>query len=443
MCIFASSETAAVRNLLALVNPVRISSPMRHTKKSSKPFRFSDNNGKSSSPSYGGAARRAGPGKKFSSQSSSDKTAYGKSNAASPLSGRTDFDKKRGRKTETDRQAYGKSSKPFSKTSAGKSSFGKPYTKTSSEGTALGDTPRYGKTSRKPLYTKSFSKPPFGKPPYVKSDSRTPSAKPREQKPLRQNTPWQAPEKTNAESIFLWGVHAVRAAWNNPQRRCYRLWLSDAGQEHFATFGSDAQDQLLKRPDPKHVDRVTLDHLIPPNSVHQGIILEAAPLHQPSLSELVAANPPPDLILVLDQVTDPHNVGAILRSAQAFGAGGVIMTERNAPDTTGVLAKTASGAIEHLPVVHVVNLSRALDELHEAGYWSVGLAEEGTKDLAALDLTGRTVLLLGAEGPGLRQLTRKKCHELARLPTGEVIGSLNVSNAAAVALYEVKRQRKI
>jgi 23S rRNA (guanosine2251-2'-O)-methyltransferase len=118
------------------------------------------------------------------------------------------------------------------------------------------------------------------------------------------------------------------------------------------------------------------------------------------------------------------------------------MTERNAPGLTGVLAKAASGAIEHVPLVHVVNLARAIEELQQAGYWCVGLAEEATKDLSECDLSGRTALFLGAEGEGLRQLTRKKCDELARLPTGGPIGSLNVSNAAAVALYEVRRQKK-
>ena len=134
-------------------------------------------------------------------------------------------------------------------------------------------------------------------------------------------------------------------------------------------------------------------------------------------------------------------MGAIARSAAAFGAGAVIMTERNAPGLTGVLAKAASGAIEHVPLIHIVNLARAIEELQQAGYWCVGLAEEAERDLSACDLTGRTALLCGAEGEGLRQLTRKKCDELARLPSSGPIASLNVSNAAAVALYEVRRQK--
>jgi 23S rRNA (guanosine2251-2'-O)-methyltransferase len=176
--------------------------------------------------------------------------------------------------------------------------------------------------------------------------------------------------------------------------------------------------------------------------VHQGVVLETAQLHEPLLRDVIAGDNPPDLLLMLDQVTDPHNVGAILRSAAAFGAGAVIMTERNAPGTTGVLAKAASGASEYVPQIHVANLARSLDDLQEAGYWRVGLAEEGEKDIGALDLSGRTVLVLGAEGEGLRQLIRKKCDELAHLPTIGPIGSLNVSNAAAVGLYEIRRQKK-
>lgn len=246
--------------------------------------------------------------------------------------------------------------------------------------------------------------------------------------------------KPMGENVLIWGIHAARAAYLNPQRRITRVWLTEAGQKLFESTIAEARDELLKRPDAKKVNREEMDRVTPPNSVHQGIVIETTPLTDPGLHAIISANPPPALILMLDQVTDPHNVGAILRSAAAFGAGAVIMTERNAPATTGVLAKSASGALEHVPMVHVVNLSRALDDLREAGYWCVGLAEEGKKSLSDLDLSGRTVLVLGAEGEGLRHLTRQKCDELARLPTQGPIGSLNVSNAAAVALYEVRRQ---
>jgi 23S rRNA (guanosine2251-2'-O)-methyltransferase len=186
-------------------------------------------------------------------------------------------------------------------------------------------------------------------------------------------------------------------------------------------------------------DRALLDSLLP-GTVHQGIALDAAPLPETHLNDLLAKQP--RLLVVLDQVTDPHNVGAILRSAAAFGAEGVILTERHAPGMTGTLAKTASGALEHVPLVPVVNLARALEQLREAGFWCIGLAEEGEKSLGAHDLSGATALVLGAEGDGLRRLTRERCDALAKLPTQGAIGSLNVSNAAAIALYEAKRQRQ-
>lgn len=268
---------------------------------------------------------------------------------------------------------------------------------------------------------------------------KKPYRKPREIRPGK--PPGGDARKPDRNTVLIWGIHAVRAAWLNPARRCFRLWLSEAAQKTFATTLVEARENLLKRPDPKFSERPELDRLTPPGSVHQGIVLEAEPLREPALHELIAGDAPPDCLVMLDQVTDPHNIGAILRSAAALGAGAVILTERNAPGMTGVLAKAASGAAEYVPQVHVVNLSRALDELRQAGYWSVGLAEEGAKNLDACDLSGRTVLVLGAEGEGLRQLTRKKCDELARLPTGGPIGSLNVSNAAAIALYETRRQK--
>ncbi len=282
----------------------------------------------------------------------------------------------------------------------------------------------------KPAFTKpAFTKPAFAKAAPRKVFATTPAASAGKDKPER-------------DTVLIWGLHAVRAAWLNPKRRCFRLWLTESGKTSLEPSMGEAKEQLLKRPDAKIVDRHELDRLTPPGSVHQGILLEVAPLPEPPLHEIIGGDNPPDIIVMLDQVTDPHNVGAILRSAAAFGAGAVIMTERNAPIMTGVQAKSASGATEHVAHIHVVNLARSLDELQKAGYWCVGLAEEGEKQLSELDLSGRTVIVLGNEGEGLRQLTRKKCDELARLPTGGPIGSLNVSNAAAVALYEIRRQKK-
>lgn len=202
-----------------------------------------------------------------------------------------------------------------------------------------------------------------------------------------------------------------------------------------------AELNVIGRPVPVIVDRQDLDRLLPPGSVHQGLALDAAPLPDRPLHALLDTEALPDLIVVLDQVTDPHNIGAILRSAAAFGARAVIMTDRNAPSTTGALAKTASGAVEHVPLIYVPNLVRALLDLQKAGYWCVGLAEQATKALGDLDLSARTALVLGNEGDGLRRLTREHCDELARLPTGGAIASLNVSNAAAIALYEARKQK--
>ncbi|MDD3288264.1 MAG: 23S rRNA (guanosine(2251)-2'-O)-methyltransferase RlmB [Alphaproteobacteria bacterium] len=243
------------------------------------------------------------------------------------------------------------------------------------------------------------------------------------------------------QGVFIWGIHAAREAWLNPDRQCFNMWITESGKEALDKTFVQAHELRLSRPEPKTVERVELDGLLPPASVHQGVVLEVAPLPDVQLFELIQSESLPDVVVVLDQITDPHNVGAILRSAAAFGAGAVIMTERNAPSTTGVMAKTASGAAEHVMQVHVVNLSRSLTELQQAGYWCVGLAEEAARELSALDLSGRTAIVLGAEGDGLRRLTREHCDELARLPTGGPIASLNVSNAAAIALYEVKRQR--
>jgi 23S rRNA (guanosine2251-2'-O)-methyltransferase len=174
-----------------------------------------------------------------------------------------------------------------------------------------------------------------------------------------------------------------------------------------------------------------------PDAVHQGLLAEADPLDAPDVEDLASEG----IVLVLDQVTDPHNVGAILRSASAFGAAGLILTERHAAPESGVLAKAASGALDHLPMVRVVNLARAIEAVKQAGFWCLGLAGEGEMTLAEAKPTGRIALVLGAEGTGLRRLTREHCDQLLRLPTSGPVDQLNVSNAAAVALYELVRSR--
>ncbi|HEY9536496.1 MAG TPA: RNA methyltransferase, partial [Kiloniellaceae bacterium] len=192
------------------------------------------------------------------------------------------------------------------------------------------------------------------------------------------------------------------------------------------------------------VQRHDIDALLPEGSVHQGLALRTAPLDQPALEEVFAARPPlPEptpprrVVVLLDQVTDPHNVGAVLRSAAAFGALAVVALDKGAPEESGTLAKAASGALEAVPYISVVNLARALDSLKEAGFWCLGLAGEAGQTLAASRPGEAVALVLGAEGSGLRRLTRERCDLLVKLPTRAPLDSLNVSNAAAVALYEL------
>lgn len=240
----------------------------------------------------------------------------------------------------------------------------------------------------------------------------------------------------------LYGVHAVAAAWTNPERTCRALWLTDGAAGQLAPALAAARAAGLDRPAPEPVERAWIDKRVPAGAVHQGVLVEVEPLPPTSLEDLIRAGMVADkaLVLALDQVTDPHNVGAILRSTAAFGALGLVVTHRHAPEVTAVLAKTASGAVEHVPIVRVTNLARALEDLGAAGFTRIGLAEAGDELLGTVALPDRVCLVLGAEGDGLRERTKATCDRLVRLPTGGPIGSLNVSNAAAVALFEVHRQ---
>ncbi len=246
-----------------------------------------------------------------------------------------------------------------------------------------------------------------------------------------------------AQGVLLYGLHPVSAALLNPERRVHRLMATESGRTALEPVLAQAKARGLALPGLMPADRMDLDRMLPPGAVHQGVALDVAPLPEVGIEDICAEadSDPSALVVVLDQVTDPHNVGAILRSASAFGAKAVVVTERHAPETTGVLAKSASGALEAVPLVRVTNLARALADLQQAGFWTVGLAESGDKTLAQCNLTGRTALVLGAEGSGLRRLTMERCDLIARLPTQGPVGSLNVSNAAAVALYEVARLR--
>jgi 23S rRNA (guanosine2251-2'-O)-methyltransferase len=192
-------------------------------------------------------------------------------------------------------------------------------------------------------------------------------------------------------------------------------------------FPKDVPVTLAEAPD--------LGRLVPSDAPHQGVVIEVEPLEEIWLSDVVSEAGETAIILVLDQVTDPHNVGAILRSAAAFGAIAIVTQDRHSPPESGALAKAASGALERVPWVRVVNLSRALEELAEAGFWRIGLAGEAETRLADALGPKKVALVLGAEGPGMRANVREHCDALARLPIRDAIESLNVSNAAAVALY--------
>ena len=224
----------------------------------------------------------------------------------------------------------------------------------------------------------------------------------------------------------FWGKHAVSAALDNPDRKVLRAWATREASE-FMQFPKEVQVTLAEAPD--------LGRLVPGDAPHQGIVIEVEPLEDSWLDDVLAEAPERAVLLVLDQVTDPHNVGAILRSAAAFGAVGIVTQDRHSPPEGGALAKAASGALERVPWVRVVNLARALEQIGEAGFWRIGLAGEAEADLKSALGPPRVALVLGAEGAGMRQNTREHCDALARLPITDSMESLNVSNAAAVALY--------
>ena len=244
-------------------------------------------------------------------------------------------------------------------------------------------------------------------------------------------------EKPEANTLWLYGLHAVAAALANPRRRLRRLLLT-----------VEAESELAKRvPRPWRVqadivDRHRFQTFLPEDAVHQGAALLVEPLTPLALEQAIAKSDGP--VLLLDQVTDPRNVGAILRSAAAFGAACVVMQDRHAPPETGALGRAASGALEVVPIAREVNLSRAIQALQKAGFWVLGLAGEATKTLAeAAPRDRRVALVLGAEDAGLRRLQRETCDELVRLPISPGIESLNVAAAAAVALYELARDRPV
>lgn len=252
----------------------------------------------------------------------------------------------------------------------------------------------------------------------------------------RRFTPRRVEEADEDGPIQLYGIHAVEAALDNPARRIKRLVMTDNAGRRLA-------DVLARRPIAHEaVAPRDLDRLLGADTVHQGVMLEVEPLDEPSLDDLAERAASGGPLVALDQVTDPHNVGAVLRSAAVFGASGLVMTRRHSPPPNGTLAKSASGALELVPLLFVQNLSRTLADLKERGLMLVGLDGTAEETLEEAPLERPCVLVLGAEGKGLRQLTRETCDRLARIEAPGALASLNVSNAAAVALHLAAMRRK-
>jgi len=248
--------------------------------------------------------------------------------------------------------------------------------------------------------------------------------------PKRGRSPRGAETRAGDGAVILYGWHTVKAALENPARRIRRLFATENAARRLAEDGL-ALDVLSPDVETELVRPDAIAHRLGPDAVHNGLLAEADPLPSPELDELEPAG----IVLVLDQITDPHNVGAILRTAAGFAVAAVVTTARHSPEATGVLAKSASGALEYVPIVTVQNLARALELLRERGYLLVGLDSTGDIDLGDAPLRAPLALVLGAEGKGLRQLTRATCDRVARLDLPGRIKSLNVSNAAALALY--------
>ncbi|WP_284776636.1 RNA methyltransferase [Agrobacterium sp. lyk4-40-TYG-31] len=240
---------------------------------------------------------------------------------------------------------------------------------------------------------------------------------------------WKAPQLA-PDQVHLYGLHTVRAALANKERQIVKLSVTLNALARLEIGTAEEQPFPVEMVSPQDIDKV-----LGPDAIHQGVMLETKPLPVRRLSALKDS----PLILVLDQVTDPHNVGAIMRSAVAFNAGALITTMRHSPTESGVLAKSASGALELIPYIQITNLADALGELHKLGFTSIGLDSEGPAPLEQTFQGEKIALVLGAEGKGLRQKTRETVSALARLDMPGEIKSLNVSNAAAIALYATRQ----
>ncbi len=270
--------------------------------------------------------------------------------------------------------------------------------------------------------------------PRKKSSKHSPSDGNRRKQPPSGKT---GDDRPGSDNRWLYGHHPVIAALNNPNRQPVRLVATENGADALAHLKAPIVREM------EIVEREDIEALLPPRAVHQGMALLAEPLLQTDIVDLMALAQSDKhlLVVALDQVTDPQNIGAVMRSAAAFGAKAILVPDRNTPKTTGALAKAASGATETVPLVRVQNLVRALEELKKAGFWIAGLTADTPSEINATELPDTCVLVLGAEGKGIRRLTDETCDLKLRVPISDAIESLNVSTSAAIAMYEWFRQK--
>jgi|TARA_B100002019_G_scaffold246167_1_gene223899 23S rRNA (guanosine2251-2'-O)-methyltransferase len=244
------------------------------------------------------------------------------------------------------------------------------------------------------------------------------------------------------KSLLLWGKHAVTAALENPDRRIYELFFSESSQ-------TKIQKLIRSRLSISEASKIKLNALsskditalLPDHSVHQGFAAIVGELDYGDLDFLInkTRSSKYSFVVVLDQVTDPHNLGAVIRSAVAFSVDAIIVHDRSTPRLDGALGKAASGALEHIPIIRTKNIARAIDKLKKFEFWCIGLSDDAHNDLSSLSVHNRTAVVLGAEGEGLRRLTRESCDSLARLPTSLNFPTLNISNAASITFYEIRK----
>lgn len=242
--------------------------------------------------------------------------------------------------------------------------------------------------------------------------------------------------KGKSKDVWLYGIHPVTLALKNKNRVIKELWLTNSAAGEF---------EIPKDIPFRIVDRSQIESVVGKEAVHQGVALKTAPLKPYSIDDLLAdtENDGKALVVILDQVTDPHNIGAIMRSSVAFKAKAVIIPDAGAPEETGTLAKSASGALELIPLIKVSNLARSMEALKKAGFWCVGMDGYAKESLNAHKLPQKCVIVMGSEGDGLRRLTAENCDYMVKLPMNEAIESLNVSNACAIALYEYYRTHNV